>query len=175
MTGPISVYERAHFLGARGEVTHQGQHFRISIRFRRRDDPDPRGEAIEHAAEVLPVMVHPVAVASHRIGHVDQAAAHVFRPVFLRELTDLPLLALPLVLRVEDEALERPSVVLPKTPRQQVGEGDLPAESADMLKPADAQARVHDDVRLLADEGLRLREKLIVPMRQRVSPELGTG
>ena len=44
-----------------------------------------------------------------------------------------------------------------------------------MLESAHAQARVHDEVLLLADVGLRLREKLIVPMRQRVSPELGTG
>src|SRR6266566_7455366 len=44
-----------------------------------------------------------------------------------------------------------------------------------MLESAHAQARVHDEVLLLADVGLRLREKLIVPMRQPVSPVLGTG
>src|SRR5216117_9894 len=45
-----------------------------------------------------------------------------------------------------------------------------------MLESAHAQARVHDEVLLLADVGLRLREKLIVPMRQRVSSsERGEG
>src|SRR5438309_8743160 len=44
-----------------------------------------------------------------------------------------------------------------------------------MLESAHAQARIHDEVLVLADVGLRLREKLIVPMRQRVSPRLGTG
>ena len=121
MAGPVMVHESADFLGAGGEVSHQGLHFRISIRLRGRDDPDPGSEAVEHATELLPVMVHPVAVAPHRIGHVDQPAAHVLRPVFFRELTDLPLLALPLVLRIEDEALDRPSVFLLKTPGQQVG------------------------------------------------------
>src|SRR5437660_104428 len=44
-----------------------------------------------------------------------------------------------------------------------------------MLESAHAQACIHDEVLLLADVGLRLREKLIVPMRQPVSPRLGTG
>jgi hypothetical protein len=66
-------------------------------------------------------------------------------------------------------------MVLLKTARQQMGKRDLAAEPTDVLQPADAQTRIHDDVRLLADVGLRLREKLIVPVRQSVSPRLGTG
>src|SRR6267143_630590 len=175
MTRPVAVHQRPDFLGAGGEVSHQAVQLRLPIRLRRRDDPDSGSEPIEHATEVLPIVVDPVAVASERIGHIDEPATDELLPVFLRELADLPVLALPLVLRVEDEALDRPSMVLLKTARQQMGKRDLAAEPADVLQPADAQARIHDDVRLLADVGLRLREKLIVPVRQSVSPRLGTG
>ena len=175
MTRAVTVHERPDFLGAGGEVSHQGLHLRIPIRLRRRDDPDSGREPIEHATEVLPVVVDPVAVASERIGHIDEPATDELLPVFLRELADLPVLALPLILRVEDEALYRPSTVLLKTARQQMGKRDLAPEPTDVLQPADAQTRIHDDVRLLADVGLRLREKLIVPVRQSVSPRLGTG
>src|SRR5256885_13024794 len=118
IAGPVSVPEGADFLPRGGQGTDQGLDVRKAVTFPPREDPEPRSEAVEHATEVLPVMVHPVAVASHRIGHVDQAAAHVFRPVLFRELPDLPFRALPLVLRVEDEALDRPSVFLLKTPGQ---------------------------------------------------------
>ena len=175
MAGPVTVYQSSDLLRPGREIPDEGLHLPIPVRLRRRDDPDSGREPIEHATEVLPVVVDPVAVASERIGHIDEPATDELLPVFLRELADLPVLALPLILRVEDEALYRPSTVLLKTARQQMGKRDLAAEPTDVLQPADAQARIHDDVRLLADVGLRLREKLIVPMRQSVSPRLGTG
>src|SRR5207245_3961057 len=83
---------------------------------------------------------------------------------------DLGLLCLPLVLRVQDQALERVPPMVPKTAGQKLGEHDFPAEPADVLESADAQARVDDKVPLLADVRLRLDEEVIIPVRQRVPP-----
>jgi len=175
MAGPVPVHERADFFRPGGEVSHEGLHLRISIRLGRRDDPDACGETIEHAAEVFPVMVHPVTVTSVRIGDIDETAADILLPVLLCELVDLTLLTLPLILRVQDQALERPSAFLLEAPRQELSQGDLSPEPTDVLESADAQTCVHDDVPLLADVGVGLREKLIVPMGQCVSPAARNG
>lgn len=158
MACPVTVYQSPDLLRPGREIPDEGLHLPIPVRLRRRDDADARGEAIEDAAEVLPVMLHPVAMASEWIGHIDESTADVLLAVFLRELGDLAFLPLPLVLRIEDQGLERPSVLLLKTSREQVGQSDLPAESADMLEAADAQSCIHDDVRLRSNVGLRLQE-----------------
>ena len=145
------------------------------VRLRRRDDPDIGREPVEDASEVLPVVVDPVRVASERVGHVDEPPTHVGPSVLVRKLRDLRRLRLPFVLRVQDEALERMTAHLAEAAGQELGEHDLPPESTDVLEAADAQARVDHQVALLADEGLRLDEEIIVPVGQRGSPVARMG
>ena len=175
MTGPVLVHDRPDLLGPGREVADERLHLRIPIGLGRAHDADVRGEPVEDAAEVLPVMLDPIRVAAEGIGDVDEPSSDILSSVFLRELGDLPLLALPLILGVEDQALDRLPSVLAQAPCQELGERDLPAEPAHMLQAADAQARVDDEVRLRPDVGLRLRQKLIVPMGQRPSPQVRMG
>src|SRR2546422_11205422 len=60
--------------------------------------------------------------------------------------------------------------MLPETAAQKLGERDLAAETTDVLEAADAEARVDDEVPLLADVRLRLDEEVVIPVRQRVPP-----
>jgi hypothetical protein len=119
-------------------------------------------------------VLDPIRVASEGIRDVDEPPADVPSPVLLRELGDLTLLGLPFVLGVQDEALDRSPTGLAEAPREQLGQGDLPAESADVLESAHAQSCVHDEVQLVADIGIRLEEEIIVPVRQAGSPRFGT-
>jgi len=56
-----------------------------------------------------------------------------------------------------------------------VREGDFPAKSADVLQSAHAETGIHDEILFSPDVGLRLREELIVPVGQRLSPEAQNG
>ena len=121
MTGPILVHDRPDLLGPSREVADERLHLRIPVGLRRAHDADVRGEPIEDAAEILPVMLDPVGMAAQGIRHVDEPSSDILPSVFLRELADLPLLALPLILGVEDEALGRLPSVLAQAPRQELG------------------------------------------------------
>src|SRR3972149_7018281 len=139
--------------------------------------PPPRArvrrgrEAVEDPAEVDPVVVHPGPVASERVRDVNQASPDVLAALVPRGLVDPTLPPLPLVLRVEDEALEDVPPLGPEAAGEDLGEGDLSAQPADVLKAAHDETRVHDEVLLRADVGLCIREELIVPVRQGDRPE----
>ena len=60
--------------------------------------------------------------------------------------------------------------MLPKTADQKLGEGDFAAEPTDVLEATHTEARVDDEVPLLADVRLRLDEEVVIPVRQRVPP-----
>jgi len=100
------------------------------------------------------------------IGHIDQPSPDVLSTLVARELPDLALLRLPLVLCVQHETLENLSSVLAQAAHQELREGDLPAESADVLQATHAEARVDDEILLVPYEGLRLDEQVVVPVRQ---------
>ena len=71
---------------------------------------------------------------------------------------------------VEDEALEGVPAVLVQAAGEKLGERDFAAQPADVLEAADAQARINDEIFLPANEGFRIEEEIIVPMRQRIPP-----
>jgi len=51
-----------------------------------------------------------------------------------------------------------------------LGERDFAAEPTDVLEATHTEARVDDEVPLLADVRLRLDEEVVIPVRQRVPP-----
>ncbi len=173
--GAVLVHDGPHRLGAGREIPDESLHLRMLVRLRRRDDPNVGREAVEDASEILPVMVDPVLVATERVRHVDEPPTNVRPSVFAGKLRDLRRLRLPFVLRVQDEALERIAADLAEAARQELAEGDLSSQSANVLEAADAQARVDDQVALLADERLHLDEEIIVPVRQLGSPVAQMG
>src|SRR5439155_19345812 len=146
MPGAVPVHNLADLFRARGEIPHEGLHLRVPVRIRRRDDPDVRRKPIEDPAEVFPVVLDPIRVTSEGIRHVDEPPPGVLPTVLLRELRDLGLLGLPLVLRIEDEALERVPAVLVQAAGEKLGGRNFAAQPADMLEAADAEARVDDDL-----------------------------
>src|SRR5256712_12888494 len=139
------------------------------------DDAEIRRRPVEAPAEVFPVVLDPIRATSEGIGHVDEPPPGVLPTVLLRELRDLGLLGLPLVLRIEDEALERVPAVLVQAAGEKLGERDFAPQSADMLEAADAAARIDDELFLPADQGRRIDQEVIVPMRQRVPPAMENG
>src|SRR3989441_1481614 len=166
----VLVDGRADLLRSRSQIADERLHLRIAVRVRRRHDPDAGGEPIQDAAEVLPEVLDPIRMAPGGIRHVDEPAARVLASIVPRELGYLSLLCIPLVLRVQDQALKRVPPMVPKTAGQKLGERDFAAEPAYVLESADAQARVDDKVPLLADVRLRLDEEVIIPVRQCVPP-----
>src|SRR5207249_12261971 len=118
--GAVLVAGRADLLRPRCEVAHQRLHLRIPVGVRRRHDPNARGEPVEDAAEILPEMLDPVRMAANRILHIDEPPARELPSVLLRELGHLGLFRLPLVLRVQDQALEGVPALLPKRTSQKV-------------------------------------------------------
>src|SRR3989454_1106838 len=175
VAGPVLVDDRPDFFRARSQIADEGLHLRVAIRVRGRNNPDAGREPIQHPAEILPEMFDPVRVATERIRDIDEPAAGVLPPVLFRELGHLGFLRLPLVLRVQDETLNRVPTQVSETSSQELGECDLASEPPHMLESADAQASVDDEVPLLADVRFRIDEEVIVPVRQRVPPRRTTA
>ena len=170
MAGAVLVDGRADLFRPRRQIADERLHLRVAVGVRRRHDPDAGREPIQDTAEILPEVLDPIRVASDGIRDVDEPPPRVLPTIFLRELGDLRLLCLPLVLRVQDQALKRVPPMIPKTVGQKLGQRDFAAETTDVLKATHAEARVDDKVPLLADVRLRLDEEVVIPVRQRVPP-----
>ena len=166
MAGPVAVHELPDLLAALGQILDDRLHLGPCVHVGGADDLHPRGEVVEVVPEVLPVVVDPARVAPVGVRDVDQPPGRVLRPGAVRELSDLPRARLPLVLRVQHEAMDHPVAFLLERAADRVSEHDLTAEAADVLKAADGEAGVHDDVLSILHERPDLVEEFVRPVHR---------